>query len=209
MNVVKRMLILFVVLLLGACQSAATATPAPTATPKPQPTATVQPAEPAAQAGGPFDGWVAFTSDDGNFRILLPTKPELQSQQVDTAAGTSTVNIYMTSVASGAYGVMYNDFSTDAVKKGGAKDMLASAMDGAAKKVGGKLAGSREIEVAGNPGVDFAVQMPVQSNLPDGGIYASRIFLAGDRLYQIIAVQAGKGDQALVSAFFDSFSLTK
>ena len=205
MNAVKLLLITGVVALLAACQSAATPTAAPTAAPKP----TVAPAEPTpAAAAGPFDGWVAFSPDDGSFKLLLPARPELQTQELPDLG---TLNIYMTTARdnASAYGVMFNDLAADAVNQSSAQDLLETTMNGAAQRVGTELLGSRATDVQGYPALDFAVQIPAQSDLPDGGVYATRIILVNNRLYQLIVTQAGEGDQALISAFLDSFSVTQ
>ena len=81
--------------------------------------------------------------------------------------------------------------------------MLEGACHGAATNLGGTVDNEQTISLNGNPGRDFT------STSAKGTVHA-RVYLAGVRLYQVLAVHtAGSANASQNTAFLNSFKLTQ
>jgi hypothetical protein len=148
-----------------------------------------------------------FASKEGKFSVAFPGKPEESTKEADSAAGKLTFTNYTYSDGDSALLVMYCDYPADVRKQKGAEKVLDDARDGGVKSAKGKLTDEKKRTIGKdkNPGRELLIQ------LPDGKLYfRSRIYLVGDRLYQVIVVGPEKyatGKDA--DAFLDSFKLAE
>jgi hypothetical protein len=144
--------------------------------------------------------WIEYRSDDGGFTVLLPAKPEVNTQLADTAAGTVKLTMALTEMDNFAAGVSFNEIPQEA--SADPESLLAGGRDGAAKNLKGTVVSDKPIKLGNYPGIEFVVETP------DGLIYTARVYMVADRLYQVLFLAPkDQIDQFDVPAFFDSFTL--
>lgn len=195
----RLMILVLIATVLLACQPAATSTP--------ESRATRAPVSGGSGAAPAVDEWQTFSSKEGNFTLLLPGQPKEQRQPVSTAGGQVDAIMYITEVGSTAFGAGYSDFPGNA-RQADPQAVLKGARDGAAKNVNGTVIEEKSIELAGYPGLEIAVEVPAGVAVPGGALYRARIYLIGNRLYQVIYVALKKDyhpDE--YQKLFDSFQL--
>lgn len=141
-----------------------------------------------------------FVSEEGGFSVSMPGEPNEETQTVPTEAGD--IEVHMFSVESGgtAYLVGYSDYPPDLVEMVDSEVLLDSARDGAVDD--GTLVSEESITLDDYPGRSLTVDTSDEDIM----VFA-RIFLVGNRLYQVVV---STGEDALtedMSGFFDSFKL--
>jgi hypothetical protein len=149
-----------------------------------------------------------FTSKEGKFSVAFPGKPKEATKEADSAAGKLTFTRFTYEDGDTGLLVIYCDYPPQLRKQKGAEKILDDARDGCVEKAKGKLAdeNKRTIGKEKEPGRELLIQ------LPDEGkpYFRSRMYLVGDRLYQVIVVgpeKYAKGKDA--DAFLDSFKLVE
>lgn len=145
--------------------------------------------------------WKEFSSKEGRFKVLLPGKPQERKQPV----GNNIEQVqYLIDGGDRAYLIAYQDDANfknadDAV----VKQALGAGRDAAVASLKGKLLSQKEFKFDKKySGLEF------QIDIPDSGIYRSRIFMVKERLYQITVL--GPKDVATskeADKFLDSFKL--
>jgi hypothetical protein len=142
--------------------------------------------------------WITHSSTAGRFSILMPATPRTQEQPVDTAAGKLINYVAMAQRGSAAFAISYADYPQNNAEPQG---VLDTVRDGAVTGIKGTLVTTKRITHKGFPGREF--QASVQ-----GALYTSRIFLVGDRLYQMVVVApVGQLSDSDISKFLTSFDL--
>ena len=158
----------------------------------------------ATAAGAAQDEWKEFTSPEGRFRILLPGKPELQKQAVNTPLGPQDLYLHRAVGSPHSYVVIYTDNPEAALKDTGRDRFLDDVRDGFMKSIRGKLVAEKKAMLDSNPGKEILIEVP-------GGVnVASRLCLVKNRMYQLVVI--GPKEKAAapeVTRFFDSFKLVK
>ncbi|HTE18315.1 MAG TPA: hypothetical protein VK689_08030 [Armatimonadota bacterium] len=155
-------------------------------------------------AGAAQNDWKEFSSTEGRFRVLLPGKPEMQKQSVDTALGPQ--DLYMHRAVAGplSYVVIYTDNPEAALKERGGDQFLDDVRDGFIRSIRGKLLTEKKATLDSNTGNELLVEAPNGINV------VSRLCLVKNRLYQLIAIGPKEESAAPeVTWFFDSFKLVK
>jgi hypothetical protein len=154
-------------------------------------------------------GWKVFDSKDGRFTVHMPKEPMNPKKQVVTTK-TGELNVTMV-VAEGPHDsyfvVSYSDFPQAELKKGEEKTRLDQACNGAAESLRGAIREEMPIKLDGrHPGRAFVIRM-------DGAVIAKmRIYLVGNRLYQVMVLGNGKifsSKEKDAGIFLDSFRLNK
>lgn len=155
---------------------------------------------PVASAGQDAE---PFTSKEGKFKAKFPAKPSEKSQ---TTNGI-TFTMHISTTKDGGYIVGIADLP---IPDGETAEMtqkrLDGARDGAVGNVKGKLIDSKEVTLDKKyPGREFSASLPQKD-----GLVKARIYLAGKRLYQVMAI----GTKDFVGgkdadAFLDSFKITE
>jgi hypothetical protein len=173
------LILLLVIVLAAACQPAATGTPEARAP-------IVAPAASATSAPSNAD-WQTFTSTSGKFSLSLPAAPRQQELPVSTEVGTIEAIMYTTEVDGVAYAAGYSDFP-GAVSTVDPQKVLAGSRDGAAQNVKGRVTQEKPIDINGHPGLEITIEIPASASVSGGATYHARLYLVGNRLYQIIHV---------------------
>jgi hypothetical protein len=162
---------------------------------------------PFAKATAAAIAWQTFSSDAGRFSVLTPAILSEQIKPVDTVAGKIDCHMFVGFAAGAEHGVSYNDYPQEQLVDP-ASVLLDRVRDGAIKAVNGRLLGETSISLDENPGREVTFEATNPNGAPMTS--KSRIFLVGNRLYQIY-VAAGRGELRTSSTdkFLQSFKLLK
>jgi hypothetical protein len=150
-------------------------------------------------AGGDAD-WQEFTWKEGQCKILLPGTPKVRTR---TTGDTPFVMLSVEKKGE-VFGVMYNTIPALPEETEARKQLrLDVSRDLVLKATRGKLLVDRKLSLDGHPGREIQVE-------GKDGLYRLRVFLVGDRLYQV--QHFGPRDLVLSKAgdrFFESFQVTE
>jgi len=157
------------------------------------------------RAGGEKPKNIVFTSKEGKFSVSLPTKPVKQTQKARSDIGELQVHLFIVDQKERGFIASYTDYPNGSVTDQTRQKVLDACRDGNVKGVKGKLASEKKITLGEkkHEGRELLIELP-------GGkaTYRARIFLVGDRLYQVIAI--GPDDFArsqAVTDYLDSFQV--
>ncbi len=152
--------------------------------------------------GDELEGFKRYNSKPGRFSVLFPGQPRKESKKMDTAAGKLEFIMYRAGLKEIGFVVGYVDYPKEMFKKADIKKMLDSARDGAVKSVKGTLEDEKVLDFHGNPGREVEIKVPKKA------ITKARVFIIGNRLYQVMAVSESKKilDEK-GPKFFDSFKV--
>lgn len=152
-----------------------------------------------------------FLLDDPSYSILFPKKPEVQIQNVNSAAGELKmfINMYDGSKDNDEnflYGIITTDYPDSLInsdKKEKLDDFFKASVDGAVKNVQGKLLSQKVIELNGFPGRE--VRVDFQNGL---AIIMMRSYLVHNKMFILQTItETKKEGNASALKFYDSFKL--
>lgn len=149
--------------------------------------------------------WEKFSSSEGRFTFLVPTKPAAANQEVDTKVGKLMIYTFASKNNVGYFMGTFGDYPNDASDSAQAERILDGVRDGVIRGSKTTLISEKQRWIRGYPGREFT-----GSGKVDGTdvIYSWRVYLVGRRLYQLVAAtldnDAGHPD---VTKFLDSFDL--
>jgi hypothetical protein len=148
--------------------------------------------------------WKKFSGDSGRFSVDLPGEPKQQKQEVPTDAGKITLTMYIVEAGNGGYFVALSDFPAALVQAADPEALLTNARDGAVRNVRGKLTGDKAITLGEYKGREIQFEA---GNATMKIVGQARLYLVGNRLYQLLVV--GQQAEALEQSarFFNSFRL--
>jgi hypothetical protein len=148
--------------------------------------------------------WTEYSSSAGRFTVLMPSKPEEKTMEApsDLVSGTMKMTTAVAITDTTVYAANFCDYPAE-ISKLPAKQVLDSAQKSAVSNMRGRLLGDEEITLKGHPGRAIRIESNDSQML-----FRARIYLVGNRAYQIIAI----GPKHVVVSrdaerFFDSFKL--
>lgn len=145
-------------------------------------------------------GWIKYSSERGRFSVVMPTQPSPRDQPIDSAAGPTVNHVFMSVKGSAAFAVSYADYP-QASDSADPQVVLDNVRQGALNGIKGTLVSSRRIMHKGYPGREFQASTK-------GALYTSRIYLVGNRLYQLVVVApVGALSDTEINRFLTSFDL--
>ncbi|MDD5226447.1 MAG: hypothetical protein PHV97_04585 [Candidatus Omnitrophica bacterium] len=157
-----------------------------------------------------------FTSEEGNFSILMPGVPEEQSRILSTPRGTLQARIFYDSHKVSPFfytyfAVMYADIPEDLIQSRTLEERLDASVKGWFLYQKGKLLEQKDIMFSGNSGreVLYKAEAPLFFNMQ----CVLRIFDVGGRIYNVIYAEnrkfsfSNKLNLDAAYKFFDSFEL--
>lgn len=154
--------------------------------------------------GGASAQAVELQTYGGEFAADFPGVPSLSRETIQTPLGPITVETVVLETGETAFVVVHYDLPAEHVRKMGAAQILDSSRNGAVFRVRGRLLAEVKTSLADFPGR----QMLVAVENSDQHI-AARIFLVGNRVYQIWATGSIEQLRSPVyRRFFESFTLT-
>jgi hypothetical protein len=149
--------------------------------------------------------WEKFSSSEGRFTLLSPTKPEAASREVDSKVGKLMLYTFSSNSQVAFLMISYGDYPNAASDSVQAERILDGVRDGVIRGSSTSLIAEKQRWIRGYPGREFT-----GSGKSEGRdiSYSWRIYLVGRRLYQVagatLATNAGHPD---VAKFLDSFDL--
>ena len=137
--------------------------------------------------------WIRFSPAGSGFEIMLPSEP---TEKVEKRANFTT-HMYSSTLGRTVFLISYSDYQTIPAKA------LEANRDDFNKQMQATLLSSRNVEFDGKTGLEFTSEISAAN-------VKSRIFLVGNRLYQIAAlVFKDTQDETRVDRFFQSFAFLK
>jgi len=160
-----------------------------------------------AAVAAPKDKGVVFTSKAGKFTITFPEKPKETTKKVATAAGNLDNHLfYVEKGANSVYLLSYSDYPKGSVTANNKDKILDGCRDGVTNNLRGKRLSEKKLTVGADkhPGRDILVE------LPNKNLYRTRLYLVGERLFQIVVLGPSEFvKDKQVDSFLDSFKLDK
>jgi hypothetical protein len=146
-------------------------------------------------------GWRKFESKRGTFSVMFPDVPIETTKKLRTEIGNvASTRFTVVAGTSVTYDVMYNDYPKAGIAKVNPQLLLDAARDGLLNQTKGRLVSDKHIVLGAVPGRDQEILGA------DGTRYWARLVLAGNRMYQLMAI-ARPPATADTQTFFDSFQL--
>ncbi len=143
--------------------------------------------------------WVKFTSAEGRFSVMMPTKPEANTNTQPSQYGPYTVHLFTSKGVGEIFLVGWVDY--DPGFKFDTQKELEANRDNFAKGVKATVLGTKPIKLGTNPGIEFTAET-------EQAFFKSRVYIVGRRPYQLISVRAKSAQEsANVAKFFSSFEL--
>lgn len=143
-------------------------------------------------------------SEAGGFTVLMPGVPAEQTETAGSGGGRITLHMIRADIDDVSYLVSYHDADARSVRD--PKALLDGQRDLAVKSHDGHLIADRRIQVRRHPGRDFRAEYR-KGDDPRGGVLQGRIFLAGRRVYQVIALAPrAKAGSPMITTFLQSFT---
>jgi hypothetical protein len=145
-------------------------------------------------------------SDSGKFSITAPGELKEELQSVDTDVGKIDIHMYTLEKSGRAYVVGYSDYPQEMINQTDPQKLLDGGRDGAMKNVSGKLIKEKKITLKENPGRELVLDGTSASG--QEATIMARLFLVGNRLYQVMVVTPkGADSSSETSDFLGSFKL--
>lgn len=148
-------------------------------------------------------GWREFRSIEGGFSIMMPGRPEEQSQMTATTFGTIESRVFLVEYQGAGYLVNYADYPQELIQDSPDDVILDGVSLGVVAQSGGTLKSSTVIRFGDFTGRELEISSP-------GGQSALkvRIYLIGARIFQLSVVsEIGADNSDDLALFFDSFML--
>lgn len=141
--------------------------------------------------------WREFTSPEGAFTVLLPSKPARASRELALGGATTTMHMVSAHAPEMAFGVGYADLppGTDPAR------VLVEGRAALVKNIGGRVTAERALD--GVTGVEFEAEGAAEGNPMR---LTGRVLVAGNRYYQVVVVaraaRAGEVDRTIFPGSF-------
>jgi hypothetical protein len=152
----------------------------------------------------PPAGWSRFTSEEGRFSVSMPGPDAPKDQpttKTDPKFGSYTTHLLMKKGDKGLFLAGWVDYAPGVQVN--VQGELAANRDNFIKGVKARLLSERPVTLDGHPGIEFTAES-------DQASFRSRVYVVGQRPYQLIAVTfKGFDDSASVNHFFSSFQLKR
>jgi hypothetical protein len=141
--------------------------------------------------------WREFTSSEGGFTVMLPSKPARDSRELVLAGTKTTMHMVAAHAPEMAFGVGYADLppGTDAGR------VIDEGRTALVKNIAGRVTAERRLE---SPmGLEFEAECSAEGNPMR---LAARVLVSGNRYYQVVlvarAARAAEVDRAMFPGSF-------
>ena len=149
--------------------------------------------------------WKPFDSPQGHFSVLMPTKPELQTRDIHAENGDAKYYRYSAINEIGLFSVMYFVHPVEAKDAAEREARLELMCNGIIKNLDGEVIFDRKGKLYGYPGREFVIKKAEDG---DENVYQWKVFVVGNRLYQLAVTTDRKDSESTdVAKFFNSFAL--
>ena len=141
------------------------------------------------------DLWIKFEPAGGGFTVMLPAQPK---EMDATPVNDFTSHVFGLVVDKVIYVICYGDYAPT-VHLDPDAELLANR-DNFLKGLQGTATGTTKIELDGRKGIEFTGESSQYT-------FASRVFISGQRVYQVaVGVTKGTDNAAISSRFLKSFA---
>ena len=148
-------------------------------------------------------GWREFRSTEGGFSVMLPGRPEEQSQMTATVFGTIESVVFLVDKGDSGYLTSYADYPPELVQGSPIEVILDGISVGILSQSGGTLVRSLKIQMGEFEGRQLEIISPGEESL-----LTVRIYLVGNRIYQLsVVAKVGENVSADATLYFESFAL--
>ena len=148
--------------------------------------------------------WQEFSSKDGGFTVLLPAQPQENLVSLKTDLSQAAFHVFTVINGDKEYGVTYTDLPQPARAEKDTEKIFRAVRQLALTGRHRELLKEQFLTLNDHPGREFTI-----SEEP-GRIIIDRAYLAGKRVYQVIAsFPAAKGETDETKRFFESFRLSE
>jgi hypothetical protein len=164
---------------------------------------------PGSTENATFDEPELYASPEGGYRFRFPAKPKLAERTEKTPSGPITTHAAACESPDGstAYLVTYFDAPPKDVKATGPDEVLDKSVDGFVKSSGWKVSEKKAIKLGEYPGREVIGEVSA-AGAPEVGYGRSRLYLAGNRLYQVMVIgPKSKADPAEFAKILDTFEV--
>ena len=144
-------------------------------------------------------GWTRYSPEGGNFSVLMPGNPKVEVENKIGPFGAYTSNLFSETKAGTFYLIGWTDYPTNVTLD--VQGEINATRDNFIKSVNGRLIAEKEISLDGHPGLEFTAEMNSKF------FVTSRIYVVGNRPYQILAVTPKYSGQTDANRFLWSFRL--
>jgi hypothetical protein len=151
--------------------------------------------------------WKPLVVDDCGFSVLMRQQPHYARQVLDTPAGRMEAHLYSSDRPDAYFAVGYSDYPLALVVGGSPQQLFAGVRDTWVRRLEARVTATDDrITLGGRyPGYAFSGE---GKNKGADAILDARLYLVGQRLYQIVAIsRKGEISQGIVNRFLDSFRL--
>jgi hypothetical protein len=187
--------LLIITLALSFSLSAQEHSPRPTSTPRPATPSSTPPPNKVVDSSG----WAHFTSEEGNFSVLMPEIPEDKIETTQSAHGPYTTHLFIVKDTTSVYLIGWVDY--DPSFNFNRQAELEANRDNFVKGINAKLISTRPTVIDGYSALEFTAETTDR-------VFKSRVYMVGRRPYQIvIGSPKGQDDTASVNRFFNSFKV--
>jgi hypothetical protein len=187
--------LLIITLALSFSLSAQEHSPRPTSTPRPATPSNTPPPNNVVDSSG----WAHFTSDEGNFSVLMPEIPEDKVETTQSSHGPYTTHLFIVKDTTSVYLIGWVDY--DPSFNFNRQAELEANRDNFVKGINAKLISTRPTMIDGYSAIEFTAETADR-------VFKSRVYMVGRRPYQIvIGSPKGQDDTASVNRFFNSFKV--
>lgn len=150
--------------------------------------------------------WQSFTSPEGKFTVLVPTKPQIDVRAVDSTQGKLTLYTYSSSTKIAFFMASYGDYVVEAKDKAQIENILDEVRNGALKGLKAELLTEKSVPLNGFSGREFVGKGNGEQNIEV--IFNWKMVLVGRRLYQLgVATTQADSNSPEIMKFFRSFEL--
>ncbi len=157
------------------------------------------PAAAAPSTPPPAPVWKTYTYSADGFSVSFPSDPDIQKNNVPTAAGTFELRAYLVTPGSAALYVGVCDYGSAAEGRD-PQTVLTGAKEGAVGNVKAHILTENKVTLGVYPGVTFEAENDTMH-------FSARIYLVGTTLYQTLTAAPLKDRYADSVRFMDSFTL--
>jgi hypothetical protein len=142
-------------------------------------------------------------SQDGGFKATFPVKAQTTSMPVKSGELDVTMNMVAAEKNGASFVVSYVDYPAGSLAQKSSDQAFQDIIDGTLGNVQGTLRNAAPITLGGTAGREVLIDVPAQNV-----VVHERIFLVGDRLYQVMyGGPKGTENANDATAFLDSFKL--
>jgi hypothetical protein len=153
--------------------------------------------------------WKELVLENGGFAVLMRGQPHYVRQMLDTPAGRMEAHLYSSDRPDAYFAVGYSDYPLALVVGGSPEGLFTGVRDMWVRRLEGRLTQSDSRITAGGRHPGYAFSAEGRMNGADA-ILDARLYLVGQRLYQIVAIgRKGEVSQGIVNRFLDSFRLVE